>query len=218
MIKDKDLRKLLRAYKIEAGRAIIKLANVWWTLFLVIMTALLLLASFFLKDCYAWASNVLISAGCGCFTGLAFYFLSNIRTNKIAKIQKEHRVIQSTIEVAKSIIGYGQYLDFSAKYGSRRPDVIADGYEVLLLIDELEAERGQIPLEIYDTVLSLGYDPADYDNLRSYRKSINAAADETAMKTCLSNIAHELTPFVDELVELLREREDQLMFMGKYFF
>lgn len=91
---DKVTRRIIRYSKNRTRKSVIKLPNVWWVLLVVILTALLLWGSYILFEPWPWASNVLISAGCGCFTGLVFYFLSHLRNNKIAAIQKEYAAIK----------------------------------------------------------------------------------------------------------------------------
>lgn len=46
--------------------------------------------------CYEsdWTSDTLTSIGAGILTGLVFYFLSNLRNNKIYKIRKDIEILE----------------------------------------------------------------------------------------------------------------------------
>jgi uncharacterized protein (DUF486 family) len=56
-------------------------------LILISSTIFLFIISYKLRD--GWTSNLLLSIGTGLSTGLIFYFLTNIRANKIGKLLKE---------------------------------------------------------------------------------------------------------------------------------
>lgn len=213
----REIHKIIRDTKRRTRQSIIKLPNLWWSIFIVVLTVILLIGSYLLFEPWPWAANVLISAGCGCFTGLVFYFLSNFRNNKIAVIHKEYVAIQETFKLLKNIIDMAEHHRFFSisKYG--KYDVMEDGFVILSSLDDLESVRNNVPLHIYDTVTSVGYDPMDRDNIASYKKMLNKAQDASEMKDALRTIHQELMLAYKELAPLLEERANQLIFLGSHW-
>ena len=111
-MKHNALRNTYRKWMLNRNLYLCKLAfklvNLWWSLIILIVALAMLVISFFLNgyECGEWLSNALISASCGCFTGLVFYFLSNLRNNKILKLQTEYNAINNVYVLINFIIGY----------------------------------------------------------------------------------------------------------------
>ncbi len=212
------IRRLIKARDIQVRKAALKLENLRWIIGIAVLTVVLLGASFFVRNCCEWLCNVLISAGCGCVTGLVFYFLSNIRNNKVVVLQKEYDVLKSTLDILWKVKGYGSYYDSPMLRNIRKRDVTEDGCQVRILLDDLLEARRRVPREVYDVVVSLGFDPLDEDNVTAYKDSIDAANSEVEIEQCLIKIRKDLMPAIDEITLLFWERRDQLMVMGKHFF
>ena len=212
-----DVQKIIRKSKRQNRKSIIKLPNLWWSVFIIFLTATLLCGSYYLFDTFPWAANVLISAGCGCFTGLVFYFLSNFRNNKIAVIHKEYVAIQETFKLLKSIIDMAEHHRFFSisKYGKQ--DVMEDSLVIFSILDDLESARNNVPIYIYDTVKSVGYDPMDRDNIALYKKLLNEAQDASEMRKAMRTIHQELMLAYEELTPLVEERANQLIFLGSHW-
>ena len=102
-------------------------------------------------------------------------------------------------------------------YKSKR-DIFEDRENVYLWIDELELVRNQLPIELYDILPEKGYDPVDRDNLNNYRESLYNSNETNLIESTILDIHTELLPLADKMQELYREREDQLMLLGKHFF
>lgn len=214
---DKSIRRIIYARQKEKRTAIFKLPNLWGTLLIAVVTIVLLWGSYLLKDYNEWASNILISAGCGSFTGLAFYFLSNLRNNKLVKLQKEYQTIKNTIDIMKEITFYGDFYKLYIKLDPQKRNPFEDGQRIVQLLYDLDISRSKIPLTIYDTIHSLGFDPIDRDNISSYRDGINTATTEIDIKRQIIRIRNELIPAMDRLSEILQEKDDQLVFAGSHF-
>ena len=215
---DKTTRRIIKWRKGILRKRLAKLPNFWWSIGVFVLFILLLILSFCTYEKCNWLSGVLVSASCGCFTGLIFYFLSNVRNNKEAKLKKEYLNIKLVYEILINIVNYSSCYGKYYKFLGTKRDVFEDGYSIMSLLDELEEKRGIIPLDIYDVVASKGYDPMDRDNINSYRDMIAATNNVKDMEKCILKIGEELISVADTLQELLQEREDQIMFIGKYFF
>lgn len=214
----RETYKIIRDAKRRTRQSIIKLPNLWWSIFIVVLTALLLIGSYLLFETWSWAANVLISAGCGCFTGLVFYFLSNLRNNKIAAVKREYTAIKDTFTLLKEITTIAEHHRFfsMAKLKYAKRDVMEDGFVIFAALDDLESARNNVPPYIYDTVKSVGYDPVDRDNIALYKKLLNEAQDASEMKNVMCTIHQELTLAYEELAPLVEERVDQLIFLGSH--
>lgn len=218
MMKDDFVRRYIKYRNKEIRQRVYKLPHIWWLVAIFLVAVGLFIISFFTYKCASWFSGVLVSVSCGCFTGLTFYFLANIRNNKERKLQKEYVAIKRTFELLMSILSYTDYYRFYKKMWPDKHNIFEDGFEILSLLDELENARNQISLSVYDNVPTLGYDPIDRDNMNSYREKLNSSNDSDSMKKSILWIGKELLPVADELQTHLREREDQITFIGNYFF
>ena len=217
MRKKQSAQRIIQHRKREIRTQLLRLSPLWWTIIIFMIALLLLFLSFLIYDYCNWASGALVSTSCGCFTGLVFYFLSNIRNNKVAKLQKEYKQLKDVLDVIRNITNTASYYKLKALYGSNR-DIFEDRENVYLLIDELELARNQLPLDLYDILSEKGYDPADRDNLNNYRDSLYNSNETDVIEATLLDIQTELLPLADKMQELYREREDQLMLLGKHFF
>ena len=217
MKKDNDIKRILRYRNRELRTRLFQLSPFWFSILIFVIALLILAISLFIYDYNNWASGVLVSTSCGCFTGLVFYFLSNIRNNKIAKLQKEFRQLKEVLEILKNITNLADCYKFKGLFGEKR-NIFDDSELIFLWLNDLENARNQLPLELYDILPEKGYDPADRDNLNSYRDHICSAESKKFAEAILLEINKELLPLLDYLQEMYREREDQLMLMGKHFF
>lgn len=216
MKKDNTIKPFIRYRKKELRTRFFKLSNFWCTVLILLLSLIILAISCFIYECNSWLSGALVSVSCGCFTGLVLYFLSNLRNNKLTKIQREHQQLKDVIDVLNnitSIISCHKYKIFLFE----KRDFFADSTDVLILLNELETVRNKLPLQLYDVLPQKGYDPANRDNLNNYRDKLFNSDDKVSAKKSLLYIYDELLPLADHLQELYCERDDQLMLMGKYF-
>ena len=163
------------------------------------------------KQTKEWFSNVLLSIGCGEITGLVLYFLTNIRNNKQISLFEEYSSIKKVCDALRCILHV--LLEMSLN-----KQTIFDKKALLALLDDLEEKRGGIPLEVYDTVPSIGYDPLDHDNMNSYRDRINLSNSEENLTENLVCIMKEMQTALMELGDLEQEFADQIEIMRKSFF
>lgn len=217
MKKDKLTKHLIKRRNSEVRKNVGKLSYLWCLILILGIAAVLLIGSYLCFICNPWLSGVLVSTSCGCFTGATFYFLVNIRANKELRIQREYDAIKNTYERVRSVLGLGLYYQFTKRIFLTKRDVFDDGYEILLILDEIQQARNQIGLSVYNNVPDLGYDPLDRDNIDQYKDKIHASEDEKAMEQSILDICEELSPAADYLKSLLQEREDQISFIHGHF-
>ena len=216
MKKDNTIKPFIRYRKKELRTRFFKLSNFWCTVLILSLSIIILAISCFIYECNSWLSGALVSVSCGCFTGLVLYFLSNLRNNKLAKIQREHQQLKDVIDVLNNITTIISCHKYKILLFEKR-DIFADSTDVLILLNELETVRNKLPLQLYNVLPQKGYDPADRDNLNNYRDKLSNSDDKVSAKKSLLYIYDELLPLADYLQELYCERNDQLMLMGKYF-
>ena len=216
-MRDKSIKPFIKYRKKELRVRIFKMSHFWWSIVILSIALGILIISFFLYECMPWLSGTLTSISCGCFTGLVFYFLTNIRNNKLVKLQKEYKQIKDTFVVANSILNIIKCYKFKG-LNINKKDIWEDRERISLSIDELEIYRNRISGELYDIIPQKGYDPSDRDNLNDYKNRLYKSDEFHSIKTSMLFIHDELLPLVDILHKLLQEQEDQLMIMGRYFF
>lgn len=214
--KDNAIKPFIRYRKKELRTRFFKLSNFRCTILILLLSIIMLVISCLIYECNSWLSGALVSVSCGCFTGLVLYFLSNLRNNKLAKIQKEHQQLGEVLDVLSNINTTISCHKYKFLLFEKR-DIFTDSADVFLMLNELETARNKLPRKLYDILPQKGYDPADRDNLNSYRDKLINSEDKVSVKKSLLYIYDELLPLADYLQELYSERDDQLMLMGKYF-
>ena len=215
---DKTTRALIKYRKKEVRSRMIRLPNFKWAIGIFAFFVLLLLLSWVVYKCNNWLSGVLVSTSCGCVTGLIFYFLANLRNNQGIRLQYEYDSIKNVYDIISKIMGYEHYYRYYRPIWGERRNIHNDCYEILSLLDELESARAKIPYSVYDAVKSLGYDPIDRDNLSTYRSWLSHEENADTLRNRIKEIYDALLPVADELHDPLYMRQDQLMFLGRYFF
>jgi len=217
MKKDKTVKRFIQYRYKELRTRLFTLSPFKWSICIFFIALLLLVLSFCVYDFSNWASGALVSISCGCFTGLVFYFLSNIRNNKVGKLQKEYNQIRNMLKVIEKITNTAACYKLKALLGSKR-DVFEDKENIYLWINKLELLRKQLPFELNNILADKGYDSADGYNLNNYRERLCSLYEEKLIESTILDIHKDLLPLADELQKLCREREDQLMILGKLFF
>lgn len=217
-MRDNDpIRQIIKYRNKKIRESVLKLPHLRWLSIIHLVAAGLLTISYFTYEEMPWFSGALVSASCGCFTGLIFYFLVNIRNNREKKIRQEYLSLKKTDDILKCISNYGEYYKLYKQLRWEKRDAFEAGGEIILLLDALEVARNQIKLEIYDIVDSLGYDPLDRDNMNSYRTRLKTASDVKSMEESILYVWQEVSPVRDEFQKLMQERADQMNFMDEYF-
>ncbi len=164
-----------------------------------------------LKQNKEWFSNVLLSISCGGITGLVLYFLTNIRNNKQASLSEEYSCIKKICDSLRCILQVLLEMSLNRQ-------TVFDKKVLLHLLDDLEEKRNEIPLEVYDIVPAIGYDPLDRDNMNSYRDRINLSDSANNLTENLVCITKELQTAFMELGNLEQEKANQMEIMKKSFF
>jgi hypothetical protein len=213
--KDYTIKPFIRYRKRELRTTFFKLSNFRGSIFIFLLSTILFGISYVCK-CNSWLSSALLSVSCGCFTGLVLYFLSNLRNNKLAIIQKEHNQLKEVIDILNSITATTGCYKYRILLFEKR-DIFTDCADVFLMLNELEISRNKLPLKLYGILPQKGYDPADMDNLNDYRDRLSNSENKVSIKKSLLYIYDELLPLANHLQELYLERDEQLMLMGKCF-
>lgn len=217
MNEDDVVKNLIRYRRREFFKRVCKLPNISWLIKISLIAVIFLIISILFGDKKENFFSMLVSISCGCFTGMIFYFLVNVRNNKEHRLQKEYMVLKETFDILRHILNYGDHYKYKQIMKIKKRDVFEDGSEIFSLLYDLEYARNKIPLSVYDIVYDIGYDPIDRDNINNYRDKIDASDDEKSMEKTIKKICKELLPVADALDLCIKEREDQITFLSKFF-
>ena len=216
MKKDKITKRIIEKRNKELRERFFKLSNLKWMIVILLCSIGILTASYFLFDCNPWLSGAFVSAGCGGITGLVLYFLSNLRNNKYAVLQKELLLLNSRGDILRKIKGFNTYhLCYRKSWGPKN-DIYEDGLQIVDLLDELQTIVDDISCELYDAISMDGDNPLSYENLRIFKNRLLNAEDAHDVQLCISDIAKCFEVVENNLFELKSEKEDQLVFLGRF--
>ena len=82
-------KKYVRKRRKEKLFRFITLPSFLWVIAFIVISAVLLTASYFTRTSNPWLSGVLVSVACGIITGVILYFLSNLRSIQLYNLQME---------------------------------------------------------------------------------------------------------------------------------
>ena len=145
MKKEDITKRILRMRKNELRQRFFKLSNLKWMVGILLCSIGVLITSYYLYECNPWLSGVFVSAGCGGLTGLVLYFLSNLRNNKLAILQKELATLKSISDILNRIEGFRNYHRYYKKAWGEKRDILEDRCEIITLLEELQDVADYIP-------------------------------------------------------------------------
>lgn len=218
MKKDGFIRKCKRKLNKEKRKSVYKLSYLRWLLaVLLFAVGVLILSGVLIKHKSTWLSDVLISMSCGCFTGIALYFLVNKRNNTARKCLDEYKILNEICCRIDIITPLGSHnVCFEDKRANElRP--FSDADIILPLLEEIEELRCQLDSAVYDVPPGCRYDPLDRDNMKEYKDRLLHADDKTTMTENIKYVCKELSIAEKELSRLRQDRENQLSFIGHSF-
>lgn len=216
MKKDNITKRIIRKRNKELRRRFFKLSNLRWMIGILLCSIGVLAASYYTYECNPWLSGAFVSAGCGGITGLVLYFLSNLRNNKHAILQKEFSTLTAMSDILNQINSFKNYhLCYRNNWGQKR-DIFEDGLEIVSLLENLQTIVDNMPHELYDAFMLAGDNPLSYENLQIFKSRLLNADGDNEVQMCMNDIVKHFAAVGNAIFELTREKEDQLMFLGKY--
>ena len=117
-IKSPFYKKLNRKRKREKFYRFISLPTVLWIMIFLIVCVSLLILSYFLHESNPWFSGVLVSISCGIITGVILYFLSNLRSGKLHKLEIEEDEIYPVYKLISDVLFEKCIIDNSRNLGT----------------------------------------------------------------------------------------------------
>ena len=216
MKKDNITKKLIKNRKKELRHRFFKLSNLKWMGVILLCSVGALVASYYTYKCNPWLSGAFVSAGCGGITGLVLYFLSNLRNNKYAVLQKEFSSLNSISNILSQINNIKTFhLCYRKSWGQKR-DIFEDGLEIVTLLEELQDVVDDMPRELYSSFIIDGDNPLSYENLQLYKSRFLNADSDNEVKQYMNDIVKHFSDINNKVFDLKREKEDQIMLLGKY--
>lgn len=216
MKKDNITKRIIQKRNRELRKRFFKLSNLKWMLGILLCSIGILAASYYTHKCNLWLSGVFVSAGCGGITGLVLYFLSNLRNNKYAVLQKEFSIINSIHDKLNQLNDFRNYhLCYRKSWGPKR-DIFEDGLEIVNLLEDLQTIVDNMPRELYDAFIIDGDNPLSYENLQIFKGRFLNADGDNEVQMCMNDIVKHFAVMENTIFELTREKEDQLMFLGRF--
>lgn len=216
MKKDRITKRIMQKRRKELRQRFFKLSNLKWMVAIFLCSAGILAASYYTYTSNPWLSGVFVSAGCGGITGLVLYFLSNLRNNKYAVLQKEFSILNSIHDTLTQINGFKNYhLCYRKSWGPKR-DIFEDGIEIVNLLEELQTTVDNMPRELYDAFIIDDDNPLSFENLQLFKNRFLNADGDNEVQMYMNDIEKHFAVVENTIFELTREKEDQLMFLGKY--
>lgn len=215
-MKDHITKAIIRQRKKELGKITLALGNVRATIGAICIMLVCFIVSFVLKN--TWLSNVLISVGAGFVTGLVFYWLSNLRNNKITKLQNEINPLTPAHKDLMHIANL-QLMDKFPKmltYSKMTQEDIA--YQIMDCIERLASSIHKVSGSVYDELNLRIDDPFNADAYQSYCDSFSKITNASDYRAWSKEIYEKLGNIIDKVDTLMKEKEDTLQILQQKVF
>lgn len=216
MKKDNVRKKIIRNRKKELKQRFFKLSNPKWMITILLVSIGIIVASYYTHKCDTWLSGVFVSAGCGGMTGLVLYFLSNLRNNNYAILQKEFSTLNSIRNILNRINGFKNYHQYYRESWGVKRDSFLDGLEIVGLLEKLQMIVDDMSCKLYEIFTVDDDNPLSYENLQIFKSRLLNADGDNEVQICMNDIVKHFAPVENKVFELIREKEDQLMFLGRF--
>lgn len=217
MKKDNIQKRMIRKRKMELRQRFFKLSNFKWMIGILLCSIGFLVASCFIHERNSWLSGVLVSVGCGGFTGIVLYFLSNLRNNKVSILQKELATLNAIKDILNQIHGFKNYYQcYRCSWGEKR-NILEDGYKVASLLEELQGVVDNMPVELHDIFEIDGNHPLAFEKMQLFKNTLLNIDDGNEMQICFEDVSKHFTNIEEKIFDLTNEKEDQIRFLGKFF-
>ena len=217
MKKDKTVKKIIRYRRKELSNRILKLSNLRWMIGILIWSIFFLILSYLVYNEANWLSGVFVSTACGGFTGLVLYFLSNTRNNKYAILQTELRTLKSTYDILNQIDGFKNYHRFYLKSWGDKRNIFDDGYKTIELLDELTHVIDDMPRDLYNIIASQTTSKFCYEDIMFLKSQFFNLEKGDEVQLWFVHISDNFSNVHEKIFDLIKEKEDQLSFLGHYF-
>lgn len=218
MKNDKNEQLFIKHVKDNERKNYWKLPNnklVWLLIGSIIMAIAFSLIWF---ECHPWLSSVFISAGCGIFTGLVLYFLTNIRANTSAKVQIEYEQLKRLYDLFKEIDAMGWYYTYGKKIAEKHRNVHEDVNTLLLKLVEIRQVKKDISRELWQAVGFSNCDPLSYDEINRMIEASECYENNNDLKNWIIWVNNEIQPIADKIHQPLQDRTYQIAYLSKSFF
>ena len=208
-------KKIRRKRRIEKFLRFVSLPTVLLIIALSILFSALLILSFFIYENNPWLSGVLVSISCGIITGVILYFLSNLRSSKLHKLEIEEDEIYPIYNLVCDVIFEKYLIDNSRNLGTC---VYTLQEEAKALVDKL------IPLSDSFNGGNIGFFE-EKDGLEHICKIVEELCNnyellynDDARKKWISNVVDVLSPIKRKMEIIMEENCDRIRFIKRYFF
>ena len=221
---EKCKRTLMKAFlkprRKELRQRFLKQPNFWGTISSFLCAVILLVLSFWLHlRRYEWLPNAFLSIACGVITGLVLYFLTNIRTNRLIRVQEDLESLRTMETPLQDIFNMKLSCQWRWSPLDNEFGVTDMGLQVLEDLETLDRAHYNMSHRLFE---KLGFnidDPFDRDKLSEMKAGLeNAGDNEKLIRKWIIDIEQIIEPVLDKVRSCLSEEKDALMFLGKFFF
>ena len=208
-------KKYVRKRRKEKLFRFITLPSFLWVIAFIVISALLLTASYFTRTSNPWLSGVLVSIACGIITGVILYFLSNLRSIQLYNLQMEQEELYPVYEALSSITGEKIMIENSRNLGTWDCSLKEE-------CEEISNKLGRVSELLNSTSVGFFEEKEGLENLfgnvNKFIDSYEFLYDDNSREKWLSNVYNTAESAERKISFLMDKNSDKIRFIKKYIF
>lgn len=213
---DEIAKTIIKQRKRMLRKLTLTLGNVKWTIAAIFVMSICFIISYFFRN--TWISNVLISVGAGFVTGLVFYWLSNLRNNKILQLEKEIELLTPIYRDLENISNLQLLVRVRSMEQYTNKGQIDIAVEIMECIERLELSIHKLTFSLSEMIDLESENPFDYDSYQSFRKSYEEATSIDEYRKWSKFVCEKLRAITENVAGVYKEKKGSLEILQKIVF
>ena len=207
-------KKYVRKRRKEKLFRFITLPSFLWVIAFIVISALLLTASYFTRTSNPWLSGVLVSVACGIITGVILYFLSNLRSIQLYNLQMSQEKLYPVYKAISDLTDEKIMIENSRGLGTWHCTLNEECAAIRDKLDKVSEVLNSTNIAFFEEE---GWENL-FNNVNKLIDSCEFLYDENSREKWLLDVYNMSESAKRKISFLMDKNSDKIRFIKKYIF